>query len=263
MTGGGDAGRGRVLSPPARDADVVWHDTECGAYAADLLLWEEIADEADGSILDLGCGTGRVGLHLASRGHEVIGLDVDAKLVAAFNERADGLCAHAVVGDARGFALQREFGLVLGPMQLVQLLADARERIECLRCVAGHLKPGGRAALAIVEGAPNLASGAASEAYDLEAPVPDVREAGGWVYSSLPLGAVVGDGEIAVRRLRQTVAPGGEASEEVSEALLSVLSTDALEEDAVEAGLRPAGRREILPTDAHVGSTVVLLERGA
>jgi hypothetical protein len=36
-----------------------------------------------------------------------------------------------------------------------------------------------------------------------------------------------------------------------------------LEDEAAEIGLRPAGRREVPMTDEHVGSTVVLLERGS
>jgi hypothetical protein len=43
---------------------------------------------------------------------------------------------------------------------------------------------------------------------------------------------------------------------------LDVLDAAALEVEAVSRGLRPAGRREIPAGDAHVGSTVVLLERG-
>ena len=231
---------------------VVWHDVECGAYSADLGLWEALADEAEESILDLGCGTGRVALHLAKRGHRVVGLDANAALLAAFSERADGLTAQAELGDARGFELEGEFGLVFGPMQLVQLFADGGERVDCLRCVARHLRPGGVAAFAIVEEMPPPTA---------DAPLlPDIREVDGWVYSSLPLDADIDAGAIVVRRLRQTVSPEGELRDEVDSIGLRLLSADMLEAEAAEAGLRPAGRREIPATDAHVGSTVVLLE---
>lgn len=233
---------------------VVWHDVECGGYTADLPLWEELANEAAGGILDLGCGTGRVALHLAKRGHSVTGLDLDAELVAACNERASG-SAHAVAGDARDFELEGDFGLVLAPMQLLQLLDDAEERVACLRCVAAHLIAGGRAAFAIVESMPEVAE----DAY----PLPDTREVDGWVYSSLPLGASRDAGAIAVSRLRQTVSPAGELSEEVDEVRLLLLSADDLEAEVPAARLRPAGRHAIDATDDHVGSTVVLLEKEA
>jgi SAM-dependent methyltransferase len=257
MTSKGHGIGGRVLSsPPARETDVIWHEVECGAYEADLGLWEELADEAGIPILELGCGTGRVGLHLARRGHSATGIDSDAALVVAFNERADELPASAEVADAREFELGRQFGLVLAPMQLVQLLASGDERIACLSCIASHLQPGGLAAVAIVEEMPHWASSPSPL-------LPDVREADGWVYSSLPLETVVADEGIVVRRLRQTVSPGGELSDEVDEVRLRVLDAAMLEREAEAAGLRPAGRREIPPTDAHVGSTVVLLEREA
>ena len=68
---------------------VIWHDVECGAYDGDLALWRELADGGGGPILDLGCGTGRVALDLARRGHAVHGLDLDPELVAALNARAE------------------------------------------------------------------------------------------------------------------------------------------------------------------------------
>jgi SAM-dependent methyltransferase len=232
--------------------NVIWQDIECGAYAADLKLWEALADETEGSVLDLGCGTGRVSLHLAKRENRMVGLDSNASLLAAFDERADGLPATAKLGDARGFDLEDEFGLVLAPMQLVQLFADAGERVDCLRCVERHMRTGGVAAFAIVEEMPPAAA-------DLP-PLPDVREVDGWVFSSLPLDADVDAGAIAVRRLRQTVSPEGVLSEEVDAIDLRLLSANTLEAEAVEAGLRPAGRREVPATDDHVGSTVILLE---
>ena len=53
----------------------IWHDIECGAYTADLPLWEELA--AGGTVLDVGAGTGRVALRLARAGCAVTALDRD------------------------------------------------------------------------------------------------------------------------------------------------------------------------------------------
>jgi SAM-dependent methyltransferase len=240
---------------------VAWHDVECGGYCADLGLWEKLADEATGPVLDLGCGTGRVALHLARRDHRVLGVDADPVLVACLDDRAGALPVEAEVGDARGFDLGAEFGLALAPMQLVQLLADREERLACLSCVASHLRPGALFAAAIVEDTGALTSGVIER--KLASPLPDTREVDGWVYSSLPLETDVDGDRIVVRRLRQIVSPAGELSEEVDEVRLSTLSAGELEGEAEAAGLRPAGRHRIEPTDEHVGSTVVLLERAA
>jgi SAM-dependent methyltransferase len=244
-----------AATPPARDASVIWHDTECGSYEADLPLWEELADEAGGPILELGCGTGRVALHLAHRGHRVWGLDLAEELVGGFNARAGDLSARASRGDGRDFELNRQFGLVLAPMQLLQLFADRDERLACLRRVATHLAPGGLAAFAIVESVP------APNATAL--PLPDTREVDGWVYSSLPVDSCVDSEAIRVRRLRQTVSPDGELEEELCEVALHSLAAETVEREGREAALVPAGRRPVPPTDAHVGSTAVLLRREA
>jgi SAM-dependent methyltransferase len=234
---------------------VVWHDAENGSYSGDLALWEELAAEADGPILDLGCGTGRVALHLARRGHRTIGLDLDPELIAALAARAEGLPLRAVVGDARRFELGDEIALALAPMQLAQLLTDSAERVRCLGCVASQLRPGGRIALSIVERLPAEAEG--------PPPLPDVREVDGWVYSSLPIDAVDIGEEIVIQRLRQTVSPEGELREEENEIRIRTLAAEELEAEGVEAGLRPLPRRRISPTDLHVGSTVVVLGKDA
>jgi SAM-dependent methyltransferase len=234
----------------SRAATPIWHDVECGAYNADLPLWEELADGTGGPVLDLGCGTGRVTLHLARRGHAVLGLDHDADLLGVLTERAVGLPAEAELGDAADFEAGPRFGLVLAPMQLLQLLGPA-QRSACLRCIASHLRPGGLAAAAIVADPP---LGRASAP-----PLPDAREIAGWIYSSLPLESRLDEDGIVIRRLRQTVSPAGELSEEVDEVLLHRLDAATVEREAWAAGLRAAGRRAIPPTDDHVGSAVVLL----
>jgi SAM-dependent methyltransferase len=237
---------------------VLWHDIECGAYEGDLALWRELSGAVEGPILDLGCGTGRVSLDLARRGRQMQGLDLDPHLVGAFNERAAGagLPASAAAGDARSFELDGRFAMVLAPMQLIQLLDTTGDRVDCLRCAASHLDAGGTVAVAIVDGFP-------AELTE-EAPphLPDVREVDGWVYSSLPLDAGLDAGSIVVRRLRQAVSPDGELGEEIDEIPLRLLEAETIEEEGREAGLVPAGRCQIDPTDSHVGSTVVLLAGG-
>ena len=233
---------------------VIWHDVECGAYEADLPLWEELAEATDGPVLELGCGTGRVALHLTRRGHTVVGIDSDADLIAELRERAaaEGLTVGAEEADAAGFSLDENFGLIVAPMQLVQLLPGAASRHECLMAAAAHLAPHGVIALAIVE--TGMTSVPPSPL------LPDVRERDGWIYSSMPLGAIREGDSLLVERLRQTVDPDGHLEESHDAVLMQMLTAAELGEEGRSAGLSPAGRRRIEPSDTHVGSTVVLLE---
>ena len=236
--------------------NVIWNEVECGDYDADLPLWEELAAalKEDDAILELGCGAGRVVHHLAARLPQlVIGVERDPNMVVAVWERCHGIGGDAEIYDVRDFMFSTEFGLVLAPMQLIQLLADRRERMACLNCVRDSMAPGARAAFAIVEDLPPAPESSLP-------PLPDVREIDGWIYSSLPLEAVVEGDLIRLRRLRQTVAPDGTMKEEPNEVELRAISADELEEEAEEAGLLPLERREIPATEAHVGSTVVMLE---
>jgi SAM-dependent methyltransferase len=238
-----------------QESVAIWHDVECGSYSADLDLWDTMAAESGGTVLDLGCGTGRVALHLARRGHDVLGLDIDPDLIATLRHRGAGLPLRTILADARDFELDSPVELVLAPMQTVQLLADSDERAECLRQVSAHLRPGGRFAAAILEQMP--------EPDDSPPPLPDVREVKGWVYSSLAVEAAVGDGEIVIRRLRQTVSPAGELAEEDNEVRITTFAAAQLEAEAAAAGLAPLARHEIPATDIHVGSTVVVLAKEA
>ncbi|MBS1878219.1 MAG: class I SAM-dependent methyltransferase [Actinobacteria bacterium] len=229
----------------------VWHDVECGSYGADLAVWEELAATAGGEILDLGCGTGRVALHLARRGHPVVGVDIEPELLAALAARGAELPVLTLRADARDFELGRRVPLALAPMQTLQLLDAADDRIACLRRVADHLDPGGRFAASILEEMP-APDGSPP-------PLPDVREVDGWVYSSLAVEAAVGPGEIVIHRLRQLVSPEGELSEEPNRVRITTFPAAQLEEEGAAAGLVPVERRQIGPTDIHVGATVVVL----
>jgi len=125
--------------PPETSASTseaaIWHDVECGAYAADFKVWDELADRCGDPILELGAGTGRLAIHLARRGHRVIGLDYDEALIAAQAERAAGLPVTPLLADARDFDLPEPVALVLAPMQLLQMLPDRIARLACLEFI--------------------------------------------------------------------------------------------------------------------------------
>lgn len=237
---------------------VIWHDVECGSYEADLGLWEELAERCGDPVLELGCGTGRVARRLARRGHRVIGLDRDRELVLELAERSRGLPVEPLCADALDFELAEPVGLALAPMQFLQLMRHPDSRLRCLRRVAAALRPGGLLAAAIVERLPTShLSG--------PPPLPDVREIDGWVYSSFPTagGSLRGGRRLALRRRREVASPEGVVSSELDEIELLLVAAAELEAEAESVGLAPAGRRRIPPTEAHVGSAVVLLERGS
>ena len=246
----------RAAPSGTRPLAVLWHDCECGGYAVDLPIWERLAGERQGPVLDLGAGTGRVALHLAARGHEVAAVEVEPVLAEALRERAAarGLAVEVTTQDVERLSLPRAFPLVLAPMQLLQMLPGREHRQRALAAIAAHLAPGGVLAAAIVEGRPAETLGDAPA-------LPDVREHGGWIYSSLPVAVDDVPGRLVVRRLRQVVSPAGELSESTASEELHVIDAGELEREAAAAGLAAAGRIAVAATEAHVGSTVVLLKR--
>jgi SAM-dependent methyltransferase len=233
--------------------DIVWHDIECGSYDLDLPLWRELADREGSPVLDVGAGTGRVALDLARRGHEVVALDREPALLDALRERAAGLAVSAVVADARDFALERRFPLVVVPMQTLQLLGGREGRVRFLVCARAHLAGGGLLAIALAD---------ALEAFDAEhdlPPMPDLREVGDVIYASRPVAVRDLGDRAAIERVREVVLSDGTrtVSDDVVE--LDRVDADELAAEAAAFGLRAEAPRRIAATLEYVGSTVAML----
>jgi SAM-dependent methyltransferase len=87
------------------------------------------------SILDLGCGPGRIGGPLAALGHRVTGVDNGPAMIAALPPGIDG-----IVGDASTIRLGRRFGVVLLASHLVD---DLDAGAGFVATAAAHVEPGG------------------------------------------------------------------------------------------------------------------------
>ncbi|TDE09059.1 class I SAM-dependent methyltransferase [Jiangella asiatica] len=91
-------------------------------------------------VLDAGCGTGRVSAVLHERGHEVVGVDADAELIAAARHDHDG--PRFVVADLAELDLGETFDAAVLAGNVMVFLAQGTET-EALRQVAGHVRPDG------------------------------------------------------------------------------------------------------------------------
>jgi SAM-dependent methyltransferase len=117
-----------------------------GGPAAEFYRAE--ADRAGGRVLELGCGTGRKVIPIASDGHPCVGLDLSSDMLAEARHRADerGAVVEWVHGDMRDFDLGRTFDLVFIAANSLLHLHEADDLVSCFRSVGRHLAPGGRLA---------------------------------------------------------------------------------------------------------------------
>ena len=101
------------------------------------------ARRADGPILELACGTGRLLAALAADGHEVVGLDRSNTMLGQARERL-GETATLVQGDMGAFELDRRFALIVIADNSLREIESEPGIVACLRCVRRHLLPAGR-----------------------------------------------------------------------------------------------------------------------
>lgn len=99
--------------------------------------------------LELGCGTGRLGIPMAMSGVRVVGVDNSRRMLEYCQEKIAVLGdvsgrLDLIEGDMRSFAFARDFGLIIMPYRAFMHLLTAEERRGCLECVYRHLRPGGR-----------------------------------------------------------------------------------------------------------------------
>jgi SAM-dependent methyltransferase len=234
--------------------EVIWHDLECGSYRSDLPYWRRLARGADGPVLDVGAGTGRVALELAHAGERVIAVELDPALAAELRRRADGLAIDVRQADACDFAIDAPVSLCVVPMQTIHLLAD---RVAFLRCARAALAPGGLLAVALL--------GEGVEPFELEL-APDAVSLGGVRYESVPtalrrLPPAAGErtGTLLIER-RRTRLHDSPPRSELHRVILRECDAATLVREARPFGFELARVDRIAATREHAGSEIACLE---
>lgn len=121
-------------------------DLDFGDFAEDLAFYENLARRSEGSVLELGVGTGRVAIALAEQGFEVWGLDTSRAMLDRARSKASpelAACLHLEEADMRDFNIDRKFALIFAAYGTFPFLLTEEEQASCLACVQEHLAPGG------------------------------------------------------------------------------------------------------------------------
>jgi SAM-dependent methyltransferase len=109
---------------------------------------------AGGPVLELGIGTGRLGLPLAQRGVQVYGIDLSEAMVAKLREKPGAEAIGVTIGDFATTRVAGEFALVYLVFNTINNLTTQEAQVECFANVAAHLRPGG--CFVIEVGVPDL-----------------------------------------------------------------------------------------------------------
>jgi SAM-dependent methyltransferase len=139
---------------PAPDTYEVTAKYYDGAYAAkqdlvDLPFYLELAEQANGPVLEIACGTGRVLIPIAGREIEIHGVDNSKPMIEILKrnlqkesaEVREKITLHE--GDMRDFRLAREFPLVIIPFRPMQHMHTVEDQIRALQTAAAHLTKDG------------------------------------------------------------------------------------------------------------------------
>ena len=112
----------------------------------DIQFYVERAQQCDGPVLELGCGTGRVTIPVAAAGCEIVGIDNSVAMLDLAKQKAANAGVQPVLelGDMRDFALDRQFPLVIIPFRSFLGLMAIEDQIAALDRIKCHLAPGGK-----------------------------------------------------------------------------------------------------------------------
>ena len=125
-----------------------FYDWRMTGDVEDIPFYVQLAKEADGPVLELGCGTGRVTLPIGEAGIETVGLDLSATMLDIARRKHSRRSEiqkrmEFVQGDMASFTVKRQFSLVILPNNQFRELLTTKDQLSCLHCISLHLKEGG------------------------------------------------------------------------------------------------------------------------
>lgn len=128
-----------------------YYDIISSGLDHDVEFYANLAEEVEGKVLELGCGTGRVTIPIARRGIEIVGLDSNSFMLEKGTRKGKmariGDHMQFIEGDMREFHFRGTFSLIIIPYRSFLHLLTVQEQMDTLRNIYRHLPSGGIFAL--------------------------------------------------------------------------------------------------------------------
>jgi SAM-dependent methyltransferase len=114
-------------------------------FRKDVALYVDLAAKYAGTVLEIGCGTGRVLAHLGAAGYEAVGVDVSRPMLEVARRRLEPWSDRVRLADFdfRGNALFEKFHVVFVTLYTFNHLIDVEEQRLFLRHVTRCMKSPG------------------------------------------------------------------------------------------------------------------------
>ena len=121
-------------------------------FPNDIPYYRALIPSPQASVLELGCGTGRVLLQLARHCAYIQGIDRSEAMLAICREKIRGAKLPAgktaiSAGDISHFQLGRTFDLIIAPWRVLQNLETDAQLDGLFACIGRHLAPRGSCVL--------------------------------------------------------------------------------------------------------------------
>lgn len=127
------------------DAWASVYDRLASEMTEDVAHYVELARDADGPIVELMVGTGRVAIEVVRQtGKPVVGIDSSPAMLAVARERATNLPLELRLADVRDLELSEPAALIYVPFRSLLHLRGWEEKRRVFERVARSLMPGGR-----------------------------------------------------------------------------------------------------------------------
>lgn len=125
-----------------------YYDAENEDLTHDLEMYSHFAEQTGGPIFDIGCGTGRVMLHLASEGYTVAGVDTSRVMLERGRRKLKNrVDLHDLVtyyeGDALTFTAPQQYPLVLIPYNGLMHFRTPADQRALIAHAADFMTPDG------------------------------------------------------------------------------------------------------------------------